>query len=320
MHRLPADTPGVAPLSVVASPPFPFPNRLQNAIASQDPQGRPRLAIGSTITNTAADTGMYLRDLLLDPDFPTRSRGPRRATHYVDAVSRLAQAFVDNPDLVLSELVEIAVRFCGADSAGISLEEESPDGERRFRWVAIAGSFAQYLNATTPRFFSPCGTCLDTDRAQLYRVTQPYYDFLGVTADEITDGLLIPWTSGGLRGTIWAVAHHSREAFDMEDYRLLNTLASFAAMALRHEKQQILIRESEMQAACATRANELAHLINNPLQALSNTLYLAQQGGAAAQVQIGHAIEELSVLSGLVKTLLDVGRVSGARPPGSTQS
>jgi K+-sensing histidine kinase KdpD len=186
--------------------------------------------------------------------------------------------------------------------------------------VAIAGSFAQYLNATTPRFFSPCGTCLDTERAQIYRVTQPYYDFLGVTADEITDGLLIPWTSDDLRGTIWAVAHHSREAFDMEDYRLLATLGSFAAMALRHQKQQLLLRDSEMQAACATRANELAHLINNPLQGLVNTLFLAQQGGADTQQQIRQALDELSILSGLVQTLLDVGRASHAALPAAAPS
>ena len=257
----------------------------------------------------ATDTGMHLRDLLLDPQFTTRDRGPRPPAHSIEAVSRLAQAFAENPNLVLNELVEIAVTFCGADSAGISLEE-TIDGEKRFRWVAIAGSFAQYVNGTTPRFFSPCGTCLDTGRAQLYRVTKPYYDFLGVTADEISDGMLIPWTSDKLRGTIWAVAHHSSEAFDMEDYLLLSTLASFAAIALRHEKQQRLLRDGEMQAACATRANELAHLINNPLQALINTLWLAQQDGADTQAQIHQAMDELALLSRLVKTLLDVSRAS----------
>lgn len=264
----------------------------------------------------SVDTGMDLRDLLTDPQFPTRNRGPRPPAHSIEAVSRLAQAFAENPDLVLNELVEVAVRFCGADSAGISLEENSRDGERRFRWVAIAGSFAQYVNGTTPRFFSPCGTCLDVDRPQLYRVTQPWYDFMGVTADEITDGILIPWRCENLRGTIWAVAHHSSEAFDMEDYLLLSTLASFAALALRHEKQQRLLREGEMQTACAARASELAHLINNPLQALLNTLWLAQQGGPDVQEQIRQALQELSVLSGLVKNLLDIGRP--LRPPAET--
>lgn len=259
---------------------------------------------------SGADSGMDLRDLLLDPQFPHRQRTPRRATDYVEAVSRLAHVFVENPEQVLGELVEIAVRFCGADSAGISLEEENPGGERRFRWVAIAGSFAQYLNGTTPRFFSPCGTCLDSQRPQLYRVTKPWYDFMGVTADDITDGMLIPWSSGELRGTIWAVAHHSREAFDMEDYRLLNTLASFAAMALRHQRQQQILKEGEWQAASAARASDLAHLLNNPLQALANTLFLAQQPGADTQFHIRQAAQEVAVLSDLVNKLLNLGRAS----------
>ena len=251
---------------------------------------------------------MEMRDLLTDPDFPARRRGPRTLTHHLDGISRLAAVFADTPALVLQELVEIAVTHCGADSAGISLEEETPAGEKRFRWVAISGSFAQYVNATTPRFFSPCGTCLDLDRPQLYRVTQPYYDYLGVTADEITDGMLIPWVNEYLRGTIWAVAHHAREAFDMEDYRLLSTLAAFASMALRHQHQQKVLQERERQAASAARANELAHLINNPLQGLVNTLYLARQGGAAAQHYVDQALEEVAVVSELVDKLLNLER------------
>jgi signal transduction histidine kinase len=258
-------------------------------------------------TTPPPNTGMELRDLLADPDFPARTPRPRNAHQYVESVSRLARVFAEKPEDVLQELVEIAVRYCGADSAGISLEEQSPTGERKFRWVAIAGSFSQYLHGTTPRFFSPCGTCLDAERPQLYRLTQPYYDFLGVTAEEITDGMLIPWINEFHRGTIWAIAHHSREAFDLEDYRLLSTLADFASMALRHQKQQHLLREQEKLAAVNARSNELAHLINNPLQGLVNTLYLAQQqAGSAAEPWVNQALDELSVLSRIVSQLLDL--------------
>jgi signal transduction histidine kinase len=261
---------------------------------------------GSTSCQT--DTGMEMRDLLADPDFPLRNRGSRPSMRHLEAVTRLAAVFADAPQLVLQELVEIAVSYCGADSAGISLEVETATGEKRFRWVAIAGSFAQYVGATTPRFFSPCGTCLDVERAQLYRVTKPYYDFLGVTAEEITDGMLIPWVNEYLRGTIWAVAHHSREAFDMEDYRLLSTLAAFASMALRHQHQQKLLQKRERQAASAARSNELAHLINNPLQGLVNTLYLARHSEANAQHWIEQAQEEVAVLSELVDEILKIDR------------
>jgi hypothetical protein len=65
--------------------------------------------------------------------------------------------------------VEIAVDYCDADSAGVSIEEANEKGELQFRWIAVAGSFARYLNGTTPRFYSPCGTCIDRGVAQYYQ-------------------------------------------------------------------------------------------------------------------------------------------------------
>lgn len=254
------------------------------------------------------NSGMELRDLLQDPEFPLRQRAHPDDDHRTEALSRLAQVFAEKPEVVLQELVEIAVRFCGADSAGISLEEEvDENGEQHFRWIAIAGSFAQYLNGTTPRFFSPCGTCLNTGRPQLYRVTKPYYDFLGVTAEDITDGMLIPWACENMRGTIWAVAHHSQQAFDLEDYKLLKSLADFASIAIRHQHQQQELREREKEAASAARAHELAHLINNPLQSLTNTIYLATREDGNVHKHLEQASAELAELSRLVSKLLSYG-------------
>jgi hypothetical protein len=253
---------------------------------------------------TEIESGMELRDLLHDPEFPHRVKSPRDPKRESAALRRLAQVFAEKPEVVLQELVDIAVEFCGADSAGISLEESDAAGELRFRWVAIAGSFAQYLDGTTPRFFSPCGTCLSSGRAQLYRVTKPYYDYLGVTAEPITDGMLIPWVSEKLRGTIWAVAHQSRETFDIDDYELLNTLAGFISIAVRHQTQEEALRKQAADAATTAKTNELAHKINNPLQSLANTVYLAEQGGADAPSYVKQASRELSELSALVAELL----------------
>lgn len=184
------------------------------------------------------ETGMYLRDLLTDMQFATRKRVNRNPDVVLIAMKRLARVFAHRPENVLQEIVDIAVDCCGADSAGISKEEASGTRKRFFRWVAISGSFAQYVNGTAPRFFSPCGTCLDSGRAQIFRVTKPYYDYLGVTAEDITDGMLIPWADDNSRGTIWAIAHHSYAAFDPDDYQLLSTLAELAPVALRHQLQQ----------------------------------------------------------------------------------
>ena len=135
---------------------------------------------------------MRLHDLLEDEAFAQRP--VRERERYRDAVAlrRLARIFAEEPEHVLQELVDAAVEFCGADSAGISLEERNSKGEEVFRWIVVSGSFAKYLNGTTPRHYSPCGTTLDSGRAQLYSVTQPYYEFLGVKADTIHEGMLIP--------------------------------------------------------------------------------------------------------------------------------
>ena len=125
----------------------------------------------------------------------------------------------------------IAVEFCQADSAGISLEEKNGEGKLQFRWVAVAGSFERYLNGTTPRNYSPCGTCVDRDAPQHYKVAKPYYNFLGVDAEPILEGLLIPWTTKS-QGTIWLVSHRSERAFDMDDFQFMRTIAEHVSASI----------------------------------------------------------------------------------------
>ena len=250
------------------------------------------------------DTGMELRDLLDDPEFAART-GKRRDYHQpFEALQRLTQVFAERPKEILQELVNVAVSCCGADSAGISLSEPNEAGEPTFRWIAIAGSFEPYLGARTPRFFSPCGTCLDIGRAQLYRVTKPYYDFLGVTADPISDGMLIPWEAGGIRGTIWAVVHNSERAFEPQDYELLRSLADFVAITLRQQAADALASLADRAEASAARAHKMAHEINNPLQSLTNTMFLARQGGPDSQAYLEQAFTDLTALSERVRKLL----------------
>ena len=208
------------------------------------------------------DPGMELHDLLLDREFLDRIDATGRTEKRFEALQTLARVFTDEPKVVLQRLVDIAVEFCGADSAGISLEEPDEQGNPTFRWVAISGSFAQYLNGRTPRFFSPCGTCLSTGRPQHYRVTKPYYDFLGVTAEPITDGMLIPWTSDRNRGTIWAVSHGSPQTFNSKDYKLLNALADFAGISVRLTEREELLQRShnELESQVEQRTSTLRQL------------------------------------------------------------
>ena len=251
-------------------------------------------------------TGMELRDLLTDQEFASRTTRCRDPGSSLDPIRRIALVFAEEQDVILQALVDTAVAFTGADSAGISLLEGAGAENPRFRWVAIAGSFAQYLHGTTPRFFSPCGTCLDRRRPQLYSVTKTYYDYLGVQADPITEGILIPWENDAFRGTIWAVSHAAIPAFDPADYNLLNMLAEFTSLAIHHHDREKHLRSEEKSAASAAMANDLAHQINNPLQGLTNSLFLAQQGGDSAQLYIQQAAGELAQVTALVRSLLSL--------------
>jgi signal transduction histidine kinase len=191
-----------------------------------------------------ADFGMELHDLLDDRQFLGRADNPNRTEKRFEALQLLTRVFVEDPQVVLQRLVDIAVEFCGADSSGISLEEPDENGNLRFRWIVVSGSFSQYVNGTTQRFFSPCGTCLSTGRPLHYRLTKPFYDLLGVVADPINDGILIPWKSDEKQGTIWAVSHGSPENFSPDDYKLLNTLADFAGISVRLAEREEALQKS----------------------------------------------------------------------------
>ena len=97
------------------------------------------------------------------------------------------------------------------------------------------------------------------------------------------------------------MAHGRNEAFDGEDARMMQLLADFAAMGFRQQRQQKELMEKERAAAAAAMANELAHKINNPLQALTNQLYLASESDSKLAEEMSG---DMSKLSALVKELL----------------
>jgi len=257
----------------------------------------------SSVASSAEDTGLEVVDLRSDAAFATRQLHTRDVGMQMEGMRRLAHAFVESPDTILQELVNAAVDLCGADSAGISIEKEDKSDENFYHWVATAGAYAGFLNATLPRYPSACGICLERGHPQHFRVGQPFFDLLGVEAPTATDGILLPWQVEETCGTIWIVAHGRTEAFDREDCRMMQMLADFAAMGVRQQRQQKLLMEQASAAAAASMANELAHKINNPLQSLTNVVYLAAEGESGGDAkalaqELSEHVERLSVLSG----------------------
>ena len=257
---------------------------------------------------TPEDTGLEVLDLQALGSFASRTMHPYDAAAQMAALQTIAHAFVEAPDTLLQELVNAAVNLCGADSAGISIVKEDATDESYYHWVATAGQYSAFLNAILPRYPSACGVTLQRGRPQLFRVNQKFFDIMGITAPLVTDGILLPWQVDETRGTIFVMAHGRTEAFDQNDQRMMQMLADFAAMAVRHRKQQQKLIQQAAATAAADMANKLAHRINNPLQSLTNILYLAAEGhhGKEAQELGQQASADLAKLSTLVAKLLNL--------------
>jgi hypothetical protein len=254
----------------------------------------------------SADTGLEVIDIRNDAAFAARQIHVRDAAVQMEGMQRIAHAFVETPETILQELVNAAIELCGADSAGISIEKEDRTDKDFYHWVATAGQYSAFLNAILPRYPSACGVCLERGRPQLFRVGQRFFEIMGIEAPLVTDGILLPWEVDEKRGTIFIMAHGRTEAFDQNDCRMMQVLADFAAMGVRQQKQQKMLLDQASSMAAAAMANDLAHKINNPLQSLTNILYLAAEGHSDEEARIvsQQAFADLEKLSALVKKLL----------------
>jgi hypothetical protein len=257
-------------------------------------------------------TGLEVVDLQDDDAFARRKLHTRDVVTQMQGMQRLTHAFVTNPETILQELVNAAVDLCGADSAGISIEQGEKGDAEFYHWVATAGQYSGFLDAILPRHPSACGVCLDRGRPQLFRVSERFFEIMGIKAPTITDGLLLPWTVDDTRGTIFVMAHGRAEAFDNEDALMMKMLADFAAMAVRYRKQQGELLNRAKAAAAAGMANELAHEINNPLQGLINIVYLAAEDATDSQSRsLAQQVSgDLQRLSALVQKLLELPKNS----------
>jgi hypothetical protein len=260
----------------------------------------------ATLVLPRQNIGIEVLDIARDSLFAGRKLHARNPATQMEGLRRMAVAFVESPETILRELVQAAVELCGADSAGISLEREGGTEEEFYHWVATAGQYSDFLNAVLPRYPSACTICLERGRAQHFRVGKAFFDLMKIDAPVVTDGVLLPWQVDGQRGTIFIMAHGRTEAFDSSDCTMLEMLAQFAAMGIRQQRQKEQLLRQAGAAAAAEMANDLAHRINNPLQSLTNVLYMAAEGyqGDGAR-QVGEqALADLQNLSALVSKLL----------------
>jgi DNA-directed RNA polymerase specialized sigma24 family protein len=251
-----------------------------------------------------AGSGIEVIDVEADAAFARRGLHARDAVAHMEGMNRLAHVFQEDAGDILQELVAAAVDLCGADSAGISIELKDGTDENFYHWAATAGQYSGFADARLPRFPSACGVTLERNRPQIFRVSQRFFDLMGIVAPTVTDGLLLPWQAGETRGTIWIMAHGRDEAFDSEDCRMMQALAKFAATGVRLQQQQTLRVEKARTEAGTAVANELAAQIKEPLQNLMQTAFLFGREDAEPAVFAQQAMGDISRLSEVVSRLL----------------
>jgi signal transduction histidine kinase len=174
------------------------------------------------------DQPFSLADVIINSQLACRpSRAPDHQAEN-DALNILAQTMAHSPESILQKLVEVAKELCRADTAGISLLE-NVEGKQVFRWEALAGVLRDHVNGPMPRDASPCGTTIDRDSTQLIYLPERFFPALKIEPP-IVEALLVPFhVDDQPIGTVWVVAHTNDRKFDLEDERIIKTLANFAA-------------------------------------------------------------------------------------------
>ncbi len=198
------------------------------------------------------------------------------------AFHELALCLVSDPDGFLDRLVQVALKLCDGDTAGISVESTDGAGLPIFRWIAMAGELKGLTGGTTPRNFSPCGICVDQNQPVLMKDLARAYPYLMEAPAPFVEALLLPWgEQGGPVGTLWIVSHTGRRTYDLHDVRILSSLAAFAYGAI-HLKQKM--QDAERVSAAVTMIEAIAHHINNPLQAAMLLVFrLKREGGLSVK-------------------------------------
>ena len=259
---------------------------------------------------SATGASVPLESVLCTEELKRRPSRPPDYQAENQALLALAQELTNSPGSVLQRLVDIALELCRGHSAGISLLEEdgppgglSPGGDH-FRWHAVAGQWAPLVwNTTTPRDYGPCGTVLDRNITLLFSNAHRYYTQFAGVHPLLVEGLLVPFhVDGQAVGTVWVVAHDESRKFDAEDQRLLESLATFAAMAyqarLSIAAQAKANQDLQAEIAERQRAEEalreadrrkseflamLAHELRNPLAPIRNAVEILRRSGGDEQ-------------------------------------
>jgi signal transduction histidine kinase len=261
-----------------------------------------------------------------------RAIDKRRFSLRLNALSRATRAMIAtlDPDEVLRLAMAEARTMLDAEATAVFLLDPASE---RLRLAAAAGATVDApLGAHTPADAGIAGWVVQNAQPASVGDAQadPRFDAQvdGLVGADIRSLITVPLTYRETTiGVIEAVNKADHKDFDDHDRDLLTTLASSAAIAVENarlyqaerelrklvEQSQIQLVQTEKLAATGRLAASLAHEINNPLQAIHNSLQLMLSFQLAAEEQQEYlqiADQEIERLMNLVTGILEF-----ARPP-----
>jgi hypothetical protein len=235
-------------------------------------------------------------------------RRPVQGTRHeleIASLHRLMRGLSKNLCETLKDTVEAACEVCAVRCAGITLLERLPDGSERLRWMAAVGPLREVVGQILP---------LDRDLTQTLKqrtprvVCRPHRLFAQIPEGwDIAEALLLPWSGERSSGILWVLTRSDERRLDADDIRMLKDLAAFARSVIAKDVVESGRLVEERVGAAAKMANELAHAVNNPLQALTNALYLMDSEPGE---HLQDARAQVQRINAVVRVILD----SNARP------
>lgn len=248
------------------------------------------------------DTGQDRRCAIsIAPEFYRRKARLCAPEAELAALNHLSQFLTSEPALLLNQLAATALLLCGVRGAGVVFFHRR--GRRsELTWASSAGTFAESPESRSD-WKSVIESTLETQRPGIFLRFAPPVKSAGDEQRATRECLVVPWDfKPGNRGAIVISSSCADRCLDPSDLRIVSSLTCFARLAA--EKKAVQERTTRGSASAARLANELAHEINNPLQALMNSLYLVS-GEVANDIHLQSAREEARRVGAVVKSVLE---------------
>ncbi|HVL71988.1 MAG TPA: histidine kinase dimerization/phosphoacceptor domain -containing protein [Beijerinckiaceae bacterium] len=227
------------------------------------------------------------------------------------AFHELSSVLIKDPEAAVQRFLELALRLCGAGSAGLSTLAQDENGEPVFRWDALAGAFSPYVGGTTPRDFSPCGLCLDAGTTILLDRPARVFTYFDRAESPITEGLVVPLFDTGRvpLGTLW-VASHDEHRFDANHARIMEHLAVQLVLALklageRRDRSAVIEALKAQVVEKDAIVQEVHHRVKNTIQSTTALLRLQARTARSdeAKAALDEAQQRLSVFASVHELL-----------------